>query len=61
MEGIEGGNAGGIACGVLMGGWGLVLTYGAAAAALTAGTSVALMAVWTGLTIGLCGIVSSAK
>ena len=59
MEVVEGSGTGaGVACGVLMGGWGLVLTYGATLAVLSAGASVALAAVWTGLTIGLCTSVS---
>jgi hypothetical protein len=60
MGEIEGGWGAGSACGALMGGWGLVLTYGVAAASVTAGTSVAIAGVWLGLTVGLCGAVSYA-
>lgn len=58
MAKIEGGWRG-TACEVLIGSWGLVLTYGAAARAVTAEVSVGIAAVWTGLSIGLCGVVGS--
>lgn len=61
MENIEGGFWGGFGCSVLMGGWGVVIAYGAATAAVTVGVSVGIAAVWTGLTIGLCGAVSYAE
>jgi hypothetical protein len=59
MERVEGGGAGaGAACGILMGAWGVVLAYGAAAAVVTAGVSAGIAAVWGGLTVGLCWTVS---
>jgi hypothetical protein len=61
MEELQGGGWGSFGCSVLMGSWGLVLTYGAATAALTAGLSLGIAAVWTGLSIGLCTAVGSAE
>ncbi len=57
----EGGWKAGLTCSVLMGGWGMVVTYGTIAGGVTAGTSLAIAGVWTGLTVGLCGATSIAE
>lgn len=61
MEELQGGWKGGLGCSVLMGGWGVVLTYATATSVVTAGVSVGIAAVWTGLSIGLCGAVAYAE
>jgi len=55
MEKVEGGKAEAVICNVLMIGWGAVLAYGTAAAAVTAGVSAGIALVWGGLTYGICG------
>lgn len=62
MECVSGGGwKAGAACGVLMAGWGAVLSYGAAAAAVTAGVSAGISLGWSLLAVGLCGAVSVNK
>lgn len=58
MEMVEGGSKAGTVCGVVMGSWGLVLGYGASAAAMTAGASLVLSAAWLGISTGICAAVS---
>lgn len=56
MENLEGGSTYSNVCNGLMLGWGGVLTYGAAAAGVTAGVSLGIALVWGGLTWGLCSL-----
>lgn len=62
MEQVSaGGFWGGTACSALMGAWGVVLAYGTATAVITAGTTAALSAGYSLLTLGICGAVGYAE
>ncbi|MEG0519030.1 MAG: hypothetical protein RR555_09220 [Bacteroidales bacterium] len=54
MEQIEGGGWLGFGCSMFMTGWGGVLAYGASAAALTGGASLAITLVWGAISAGVC-------
>lgn len=59
MEQVNGGSWLGFGCGVFMTSWAGVLAYGAAAAALTAGASVAITLVWGIVGTGVCAAIDN--
>ncbi|MDR2906393.1 MAG: hypothetical protein LBU91_00165 [Bacteroidales bacterium] len=61
MEQVNGGGRASNWCAGLMGGWSFLLSVGAALAPVTAGVSIGISGVATGLSVGLCALVAMAE